>query len=1148
MPRREDIEKFTEILNSLGDEPAIRAARSEPSPPDAQPGADQGESLDSLPPGGELSGLEDQGGTGFESAGAEAETGIGEDFFQGLAALPEETPGPAAGRPSEGPPPEATEEGIDFSSLFAEETEPQPIEDLEAKAPRETGEGEGPAQAEPPVSPEEQFGFPEGEPAGLQADLSQMEVLPDDFGLTPPSSTEETPAEPGADLGSFEDLGAFPLEEPGAAGVEPAAPASAEEPAQGPELPSIDELTFGEPTTAGPTEPSAEPIAAEPSTEEFQTPSFEGFDLDTATGFETPGEEPQAGAFEEPQAGAFEEPQAGAFEEPQAGAFEEPQAGAFEEPQAGAFEEPQAAPFEEPSPAAEPPGETPSEEALPQMESLGEEASLGDLNLEDFSLPESADQFGVAEEAPQAPPPPPPRPAPSRAAPRPAPAKPRPAPTRPAAPSEELAGAEEEISLTPEQFARLKQTLDSLPRNLKIVVQDLVGEGAVSGPNLPKLISLLVEGASAQEIATLVGRITGKRIRVPVGYEKKTGIAFEAERRTFGYALRENIFPLVRVLLLTALAGAILAFFGYRFVYRPLYAYANYRTGYHQIANDRFTLANERFDTAVNAWPVKGWFYRYAEAFAARRQYVLAEEKYDQLLARYRGDRKAILDYADMESTKLADYEKADRLLRLILDEKMYDYDALLASGDNQIRWAERDPAKYEAARLTYATLIDNYGPKDDLLFRMLRYFIRTGNSDEVERLRVYYASRPDVKVDPDVYAELGGFLVDHRRLDYVQDVLFRADKVKPGLPEVHYNLARYYRVVGNPPDEKKALDHVVRLLSSTDALTHRRLTIEIDTHTRLGEYYARTKEYITAEKELETAIRLVEQNQKMKLIGRESVFGRPYADLGDLSYYIQGDLVSAGTLFQTAIDNSYTGPELTYKIGYIQYFGQDFKTALTTFSSAEDASAYPSGIEPSSAAATASGGPVAAPAPGTGPVAEGAEAAPGGAGAAAPSAESASPAPGRPSSAGRVPVNLLFALGNCFYERGDFFAAQGYYLQVKDKLETQRAAIGTLLPEVRPEDRALLQYLVKVYNNLGVTMIRISERTGDRNRRSEALVTLTTATEIADSLAKIPGMAQRNETRSVPALNMQGILYPTRKFVVQIYQPIAKDFEATSW
>ena len=1138
MPRREDIERFTEILNSLGNEPAIRAARSESmeeTPPGEGTEADRGEPLDSLPSDDDLSafgsGAEgEETGTGFETQPAEPETepGGAEDLFGGLSGLPEEepaAPGISGGpRPEEqaAPTPEATDEGIDFSSLFAEETEPQPIEDLETGTPGLPEERGSTESAGLPGQQEDEFSFPEGEPESLQTDLSQMEVLPDEPGPTPSAAAEETPSEPSFDLGSFEDLGAFSPEAPAAPGTEEAAPSEpAEAPAQGLELPSLDDLSFNEPSEPPAAAAEEGPAPSEtPAEEEFQTPSFEGFDLDTATGFETPAEEPQTEA--EAQAAAFEEP---------------------------------APSFEGPRPSMEPSGGESTEEAPPQMESLGEE-SLGDLNLDDFSLPESAEQFGVAEAPPVAPPPPKPapsRPAPARAAPR----KPRPAAAGPGAPTEELKGAEEGVALTPEQFARLKQTLESLPRNLKIVVQDLVGEGAVSGPNLPKLISLLVEGASAQEIATLVGRITGKRIRIPLGYEKKTGVAFEAERRTFGYALRENIFPLVRVLVLTALAGGILAFFGYRFIYRPLYAYANYRAGYSQIANDRFTLANERFDRAVSVWPVKSWFYRYAEGFAERRQYVLAEEKYDQLLGRYHLDRKAILDYANMESTRLADYEKADRLLRLILDDKMYDYDALLASGDNQIQWAERDPKKYEAARLTYATLIDKYGVKDDLLFRMLRYFIRTGNGDEVERLRAYYASRPEVKVDPYVYAELGGYLVEHRRLDYVQDVLFRADKVKPGLPEVHYNLARYYRIVQSPSDEKKALEYVLRLLKDTDPLTRRRLTIEIDTHTRLGEYDTRIKEYITAEKELQTAIRLVEQNQRMNLIGRDSIFGRPYADLGDLSYYIQGDLVAAGTAYQTAIANTYTSPELTYKIGYIQYVGQDFKDALASFSSAEDASAYPSEAD-ALAPAVAGGTAAAGAAAGATSVTAGSEpAAPPSepTGAADASNVSPAPPPAHLPTGGRVPVNLLFALGNCFYQRGDYFAAQGYYLQLKDRLETRRTAVGTLLPEVKPEDRELLQYLVRVYNNLGVTMIRISQRTGDRNRRSEAMVSLTTASEIADSLSKFTSTpertadpSRRNETRSVPSLNMRGILYPVTGFVPQIYQPIPKDFEATVW
>jgi tetratricopeptide (TPR) repeat protein len=481
-----------------------------------------------------------------------------------------------------------------------------------------------------------------------------------------------------------------------------------------------------------------------------------------------------------------------------------------------------------------------------------------------------------------------------------------------------------------------------------------------------------------------------------------------------------------------------------------------------------------------------------------------------------------------MESTRLADYEKADTLLKRLLDRSMYDYDALLATGDNDMEWGGKLSVKLDDARLTYATLIEKYGVKDDLLFRMLRYFIRTDMGEEVERLRVYYASRPEVKVDPEAFAELGGYLVDHRRLDYAQDVLFRADKVKPGLAEVHYNLAKYYRIVKSTADEKLALDAVLRSLKNTDPLTVRRLTIEIDTYARRGELYYRSGELIAAEKDLQTAVTLVEQNQKMKLIGKERIFGRPYAALGDLYYYVQGDLANASVQYQNAIANQFTGPGLSYKIGFIQYAGHDYKDALASFASTEDQSAYPGGSDEMMPGAPGE----MAGAAGSAPAAAASQAAP---------AVPAAPAP----PAARVPLNLLFALGNCFFQRGDYFAAQGYFLGLRDRLELKKAAIGNLLPLEVPEHRALMDNLVKVNNNLGVTMIRLSERTGDRRKRSEALVYLTTAAQIADSLGRAPDTVLRSETRSLPSLNMRGILYPTSNFVLQIFQDLPKDLEA---
>jgi len=1078
MPRREDIERFTQVLNSLGDEPAIRAARSESIEEMPAPGEE------SAPPeSGELDSL------GLEGEGAEV-PGIdeGEAFGQ-----------EAAGGPAKAG---AAGEGLDFASLFGEEAAPEGIEELDRPAPKSGGAaGRGPRGREAPpeagaveaLPEEDAFSFPEGEPESLQSDLSQMETL----------SAEETEPGPGAEPGgeAFEDLGAFSLEAPEAGAFE--APASEspegltgaafEAPQAGEsagaesfELPNLDDLSFSEqiesPTTEAP--PSGEPTLEEPipSLEEpipsLEEPSFEqaapsepagegpisGFDLDTAT-FEGAGAGTEADQF------PTEPPGLGPV------AKEEPSA----VPDAG-------------------------------MESLGEE-SLGELNLDEFSLPESAEQFGIPG-APPAEPQARPAEAPRGRPPeRERPAERRPRPQPPAPPTEPGVG-EGQIELTPEQFAQLKRVLESLPRNLKIVVQDLIGEGTATGADLAALLTLLLRGAAAQEIATLAGRISGKRIRIPAGYEKKTGVAFEAEQRTFAYAFRENFLPLLRVVAITVLAGGLFGFLGYNYVYRPLFAYANYRAGYAQIANDRYSLANERFARATSVWPLKRWYYSYAEAFAAKRQYLLAEKKYDDLLKAYPGDRKGTLDYARMESTRLADYEKADSLLKGFLDAHFDDYDALLASGDNNLLWAQRDKTKFEPARLAYATLLDKYGARDELLFRMLRYFIRTDNGEEVERLRAFYATRPEVKIDAPVFAELGGYLVDHRRLDYAQDVLFRADKTQPGLYEAHYNLARYYRIVKSPDDEKKALDATVKLLDltkNTDPVTRRRLAVEIDTHTRLGEYHYGMQEFLPAEKELQTAIRLMENNERMKLIDKDRQFGRPYAVLGDLYYAIQGDLQSAALQYKKAIDNLYTDPELTYKIGYIQYAQKDYRGALDSFTGAEDASAYPSGNEALSAAVE------------TGQ-------------------------PSVPAPSGQPPQNLLYALGDTFYQRGDYFAAQGYFLRLLDRLETRRAALGFLHPEDRPDDRALLDSLVKVNNNLGVTMFRLAERTGDRKKRSEAMVYLSAAAEIAGSLARSPDTVRRSEDRSVPSLNMRGILYPVTGFVLQIYALLPKDFQSVDW
>ncbi len=468
MPRKEDIEKFKEALNSLGGEPEILERKSQaiedvrppedalpeglddllgvgsapggpsPAPSEEPSAAVPGEPSEEPAPdfGLDLSNLEDLDLGGELTPSQEPEA-------PGEAAEPSAPEEPALEQPASGEPP-ADEAALDFGSLFGEESANAPIEDLGDLA---AGPQEG--QAEQGETAADQFSLPESEAASLQSDLSQMEVLPEDLGELPVPSAEAEPGAPSPEEG----LSMEPPSEETLAGIE---------------LPNLEDLSLNEPLA----------------------------------GLEA--QEPSAGA-EEPLAGTSgEEPLPPPREEaPEAGqSLEDFSLGGEAPSEAELPAMPMEAPAEGP---AEPPGELPSE-PLPG----GEE--LANLNLEDFSFAEPGGQL-AAEEQLEA----------EAAAPGPAPRPQARKPERPARPSEEaaplpeLGGAEREISLTQEQFNRLKKTLAALPRNLKMAVQEVIGEGKAAGANLARLVSLLVAGASAQQIAAVVTRITGRRIAIPAG-------------------------------------------------------------------------------------------------------------------------------------------------------------------------------------------------------------------------------------------------------------------------------------------------------------------------------------------------------------------------------------------------------------------------------------------------------------------------------------------------------------------------------------------------------------------------------------------------------------------------------------------------------
>lgn len=1046
MPTLQEIQQFKEVLNRLGDEPAILAER--------------GEAIEDVPAPDQVAQAEGLPAEGLPAEGLPEGLSDLLDTGEGQPAAFEQAPASRAARQAaaETAPQPSAEPGVGEEEFDLEELlgigKIEGVDDLGAlgataeEAPAEaTAEAPGEAPAEEAL---EEFAIPEGllgpteegpageEPAAEEAPAAEPFELPE---MEPPAevaaeATAEAPAgageAAGIGLGEFELPQEFEVSDED---LGPIAGAGAQEqaPAAGGEL------------------------AAEPTAEEAEF--LRALEQDIFPAAEGGVEEQAPEAAEQ-----IEEPRA---EAPQPASVEE----AFDLSAEGLPGE--AAEAGEPAPV----GEHVDLEAA----HVPETAPLDEFALEDFGQ-----AFEVAEEA-----------APAAAGEEGPPAEVSEGPA--AGTAREAPEEEEALRLTDRQFEALKRSLGRFPRNLKLAIEELIAEKGLAGAELRAVVDLLVKGASPAAVAERVSRISGRRIVLPRSYARLSGLAFEAERRTFGYAFRENIWPILRVAVLGLAFVGLLGFLGYRYVYKPLYANVLYRQGYGQIAKERYRLANERFDRAAEVWEFKSWFYRYAQAFAAKRQYQLAGEKYERLLKSHPVDRRGILQYAALLSEHLAGYEKADALLQRLLQQNIKDYPALLAQGDNFLQWAESETdagtgsARLESARFAYASIIDYYGERDEVLLRMMRYFIRLDRMSGQDKLaqtrdlKEYLDGRRRLRVGPEllasVYAELGGYWIDKGRLDEAPKILFRAMDARMEVPEIHYHLARYYRAVREAAEEEKALEAAIELLERTQPLDKKRLFLLIDSYNRRGEAYYRRQEYLDAEKMFRKAIAEIEQAQARRMFGSQPEFGLAYKNQADLYYYVSRDLVAALDLYERAAANGYRSPDLDYKIGYVHYAEERYEAALLAFARVVDQ---------------------------------------------------------KPTN-----ENALFALANCLYQGGYHASAQGYYLRLLEILEGREQRIRYLQPMENPEHRALVERLMQVYNNLGVVLRRLGERSRDPDKESKALVNLTFSSERFDLISRDPQTAARGLTQNLAFLNQRGILYPQAGFQLQIYRRLPLDLEA---
>lgn len=649
-------------------------------------------------------------------------------------------------------------------------------------------------------------------------------------------------------------------------------------------------------------------------------------------------------------------------------------------------------------------------------------------------------------------------------------------------------------TFTDAEYERFKKNLNSYPLNVKVALEDLIVKNEFTDDALFELLEKVLRKVPARTLASELEKLTDKNLEVPRDFERRSAEEYAAYKKSLEYKLKNRIIP--GALLISGATILVFCLFVLinTFIVKPSIAEHLYKQGYALIDQEMYPQSEERFDQALTYKPKKKWFYRYAENYQNHKQFDRARLMYRGILQRFNHEKDAGLKWAKMESDDLFNYEEAERLLkREVLDYHVNDAEAILQLGDLYLDWAtEKDSSKYPLAKEQYDFLISLYGTNDTYLSRQMRYFIRTDNLAQVLRYKEIFYPRKKSLASQDL-TELSGFLLDKRygKLSvaeeplrfYIEDLrslLERALNADLSNPLAHYNMARYFVQTSNPNAAIYYLKNAIQFFDEQNVRNNRDTYKFINSYRLLGEQYIEQKEYLLAEENYGKGINLFETENASSGFESTEDIGHLYADLADLDYFVAADNDAALTNYINAVDNKYDNSSVRYKIGYIQYQKQNYAAALGSFIKSHDTN---------------------------------------------------------PND-----MNLNLALANTLSLSNDSYVARGYYENLLEKLDAEREKNRILYSgQVTSSQTEIIDMYMKVANNLGVTLSRLANQTGNSAMNAQAIVYLQESLRSWDALTRNPQTMVRLQGSNLAEQNIKYIINPTSSYKPEIYTEIKR-------
>ena len=648
-------------------------------------------------------------------------------------------------------------------------------------------------------------------------------------------------------------------------------------------------------------------------------------------------------------------------------------------------------------------------------------------------------------------------------------------------------------TLSDEQYKQFLKNFSTYPLNVRLAFENFIVQDEFTDDAEFEVIEKILNKAPARQVAALLEKMLDTSIPVPRDYEQRSAEEYEAYKKSVQYQLRNKIIPGTLIFMLMILIGWGLFNFTKHCIYIPAKANSLYKQGYALIEQNEFPQSKVKFDSAVRYRLSKNWFFKYARAYREKKQYQRSAQMYTNILRCFNNDKTAGLEYAQMELDDLANYERAEEILRReVLDYHVNDPDGILMLGDVFLEWGtEKDASKFDLAQEQYSSLLQLYKPNNLYHSRMMRYYIRTDNLAYVLAYKNLFEPK-EKSLAPEDWTELSGYLLEKMyepltpseeplryKIEGLRGLLQRAVTTDSENPVATYNLAKYFVLTSENLYIESALRDAIEKFDNAKTLKRRDIYKYIDSYRLLGEFYVKSQDYLKAQEQFTQGISLYTVERDNAGFKGNAEIGNMYADLADINFEHSGDYIQAKENYKNAINLGYDNSSIRYRIGYIQYQQKNYLEALGSFMKA-----------------------------GEGNLKE---------------------------------RNLLLAMANTLYLRGDDYAAEGYYAQLIDSLDKEIADQGIVFPQASEADYDIVNTYLCAANNYGVTLARLAKRTGDSSKNAHAIVQFQQSVRAWDALTRNQQTLVRLDGSNLALENIKYVSRPISTFEPSIYVEIPK-------